>query len=111
MNEDDEEMDENIFDDIFNDIPVVTHTPRESVATETNIPGTDFVFCVLSVSYANGKVKVKTSLEKRGQRRCDGKTSKKDLVVLKDRYTLDVSHLISGKHQIEPVDLHLLEEE
>ena len=111
MNEDVEEMDENIFDDIFKDIPVATHTPRESVATETNIPGTDLVFCVLSVSYANGKVKVTTSLEKIGCKQGSGKTPKKDLVVLKDCYTIDVSHLISGEHQIEPVDIHLLGED
>ncbi len=92
--ENEEDIDENIFDDI----PSGTHTPKKSVATEINIPNTNFSFCVLDVSYKNGKVTVKTSLETR-EYKSNGITmqTKKDIVILQDCYVLDVSHLVPEK--------------
>ncbi|TRZ51825.1 hypothetical protein D4R99_03765 [bacterium] len=95
MSEEDEEMEEN---NIFDNISYATHAPKESVATETPIPGTDLVFCIRSISYSNGKIKVKTSLEKWERKRSDGTTPKrKERIILKDSYSLDVSHITQGK--------------
>lgn len=85
MDEDDEIIDEG---NLFCGGSYTTHAPRESVTTETPIPGTDLVFCLKSVSYSNGKVKFKTSLKKWE----NGKgNDKKERIIFKHSYSLDVN--------------------
>ena len=67
------------------------HACKTSTVTEISIPGTDLVFSVKSVSFKDGEIKVKTRL-------LNG-----EKVLLKDSYTLDVSHIVSGKQEKERV--------
>jgi hypothetical protein len=97
----------NAKDDIFAPSPAV-HACRKSAATEITIPGTNLVFCVSEVSYENGKVDVKTSIETREYKKNNGTMpTMKEIVILKDHYALDVSHLFPGARQeTEPIDSH-----
>ncbi|MCX6735776.1 MAG: hypothetical protein NTZ13_01710 [Candidatus Parcubacteria bacterium] len=93
-------------DDIFADAPG-GHACSKSVETEITIPGTHLVFCITSVSYENGKVDVVTSVETREKKRNDIASVRKEIVILKDHYTLDVSHIIPGpKTETEPINFH-----
>jgi hypothetical protein len=88
------------------------HSRSKSTAVEITIPCDDpyvtLVLCISSVSCINGKVDVKSSVEKRERKRSDGTTpTPKEVVILKDHYTLDVSHVFPGNRQeTEPIDFH-----
>ncbi len=93
-------------DDIFADAPG-GHACSKSVETEITIPGTHLVFCITNVSYSNGKVDVVTSIETRERKRDRISSTPEEIVILKDHYTLDVSHIIPGpKTETEPIDFH-----
>ncbi|MCX6739552.1 MAG: hypothetical protein NT098_05930 [Candidatus Parcubacteria bacterium] len=93
-------------DKIFADAPG-GNACSKSVETEITIPGTHLVFCITSVSYANGKVDVVTSIETRERKRDHVTSVPEEIVILKDHYTLDVSHIIPGpKTETEPINSH-----
>ena len=72
------------------------------------VPGSNLIFCVQSVSYCNGKIKVVTSIETRERKHAGNQSPRiEDVVILEDCYTLEVGHFLSvNKENTEPIDSH-----
>ena len=105
MNDKEEEK---MCESIFAILPSIIHTPKESVVSETAIPGSDYVFCLQGISYEDGKIHIKTSIEARERKRkSDGTSFIEDSVILEDYYVLDVKRLLPAKKkESEPLNIH-----
>ena len=95
-------------DNDFISNPITMHACKESAVSEISVPRSNLIFCVQSVSYCNGKIKVVTSIETRERKHAGNQSPRiEDVVILEDCYTLEVGHFLSvNKENTEPIDSH-----